>query len=357
METSMSLPNVLQRLGIGIPGYASSPDQSVADAMKITRRTLMGGVAAGMTFGPASAASSTGEWPARPVRLISTYAVGGSSDISLRLLAEYFETKMARKFFVENKPGAGSTIANQTVARAEPDGYTFLYAAAPYETAEVMFGKLGYDPRKDLRPIAMAMFVPLFLIVNANAPYKTLADFIAYAKSKPEGVTFATPTPGSQPHLAAELLAKTAGFKGVAVQFGGDAPCYIELLAGRVDATTTALPAALPHIQSGALRVLGCFSDARSSVYPEAATLREQGADVTAVGWYGFMAPAATPDPIVQRMQSEIAQALSDATIKQKLAVQGLDVHYLPGVEFGKFIDSETEKWSRIVREAGLDKQ
>ncbi|MEO6842526.1 MAG: tripartite tricarboxylate transporter substrate binding protein [Bradyrhizobium sp.] len=322
--------------------------------MKVTRRAVLGGVAAGVTFGPAFAASSTGEWPARPVRLVSTYAAGGSSDISLRILAQYFEARMARKFFVENRPGAGSTIANQAVARSDPDGYTFLYAAAPYATAEAMFGKLNYDPRKDLRPIAMAMIVPLFLIVKADAPYKTLQQFIAYAKSKPDGVTFATPTPGSQPHLAAELLIRTAGIKGVSVQFGGDAPSYIELLAGRVDATTTALPAALPHIQSGALRVLGCFSEARSSLYPEAATLREQGEDVVAVGWYGFMAPAATPDPIIDRMQSEVGQALGDATIKQKLAVQGLDVHYLPGAEFGKFIDNETGKWGKIIQEAGI---
>jgi tripartite-type tricarboxylate transporter receptor subunit TctC len=323
--------------------------------MQITRRVWLGGVAAGIAIGRGRRASATGEWPAHPVRLVSTYAAGGSSDISLRLLAEYFEGKLGKKFFVENRPGAGSTIANLAVARSEPDGYTFLYAAAPYETAQAMFGKLSYDPHKDLRPIAMAMVVPLFLIVNASAPYKTLQEFIAYAKSKPNGVTFATPTPGSQPHLAAELLIRTAGFKGVAVQFGGDAPSYIELLAGRVDATTTALPAALPHIQSGALRVLGCFSDARSSVYPDAATLREQGEDVVAVGWYGFMAPAATPDPIVEQMQSAIDQALSDATVKQKLAVQGLDVHYLPGPEFGKFIDNETEKWSKIVREAGIN--
>lgn len=316
----------------------------------------MGGAAAGITFGPAFAVSSADGWPAKPVRLVSTYAAGGSSDISLRMLAEYFEGRTGRKFFVENKPGAGSTIANETVARAVPDGYTFLYAAAPYETAEAMFGKLSYDPRKDLRPIAMAMLVPLFLIVNANAPYKTLQEFIAYAKSKPDGVTFATPTPGSQPHLAAELLIRTAGIKGVAVQFGGDAPSYIELLAGRVDATTTALPAALPHIQSGALRVLGCFSQERSSVYPEAATLREQGQDVVSAGWYGFMAPAATPDPIVDKMQSEISQALADPSIKQKLAVQGLDVHYLPGPEFGTFIENETEKWSKIIREAGINK-
>ena len=322
--------------------------------MKVTRRAVLGGVAAGVTFGSAFAASSTGEWPTRPVRLVSTYAAGGSSDISLRILAQYFEAKLGKKFFVENRPGAGSTIANQTVARADPDGYTFLYAAAPYATAEAMFGKLNYDPHKDLRPIAMAMIVPLFLIVKASAPYKTLQEFIAYAKSKPDGVTFATPTPGSQPHLAAELLIRTAGIKGVSVQFGGDAASYIELLAGRVDATTTALPAALPHIQSGALRVLGCFSDARSSLYPEAATLREQGEDVVALGWYGFMAPAATPDAIVARMQSEVGQALADATIKQKLAAQGVDVHYLPGPEFGKFIDSETEKWGKIIREDGI---
>ena len=324
--------------------------------MKITRRVLLGGVA-GMTFRPAFAASSAEGWPARPVRLISPYAAGGSSDISLRILAEYFEGKMGKKFFVENKPGAGSTIANQTVARADPDGYTFLYAAAPYETAEAMFGKLGYDPRKDLRPMALAMLVPLFLIVNANAPYKTLREFIAYAKSKPDGVTFATPAAGSQPHLAAELLTRTAGFKGICVQFGGDAPSYIELLAGRVDATTTALPTALPHIQSGALRVLGCFSDARSSAYPHAATLREQGQDVVAAAWYGFMAPAATPDPIVEQMQSAIDQALSDTTIKQKLVVQGMDAHYLPGPEFGKFVDSESEKWGKVIREAGINKQ
>jgi len=324
--------------------------------MKITRRELLGGAAAGV-FGPALAASSTAAWPYRPVRLISTYAAGGSSDISLRILAEYFEGRMGQKFFVENKPGAGSTIANQTVARADPDGYTFLYAAAPYETAEAMFGKLSYDPHKDLRPIALAMYVPLFLIVNANAPYKTLAEFVAYAKSKPDGVTFATPTAGNQPHLAAELLMRTAGIKGVAVHFGGDAPSYVELLAGRVDATTTGLPAALPHIQSGALRVLGCFSDERSSVYPQAPTLREQGQDVVSVGWYGFMAPAATPDPIIERMQSEIAHALSDTTIKQKLAVQGLDAHYLPGPEFSKFIDQESEKWGKVIREAGINKQ
>ena len=322
--------------------------------MSVTRRVLLGGLAAGAAFGPAFAASSTDGWPSRPVRMLSPYGAGGSNDISLRILAEQFEQRMGQKFLVENKPGASSTIANQTVARSEGDGYTFLYAAAPYETAEAMLGHLNYDPHRDLRPIALAMLVPLFLIVNAKSPYKTLAEFIDYAKSKRDGVTFASPAAGSQPHLAAELLMRTAGFKGLAVQFQGDTTSYTELLAERVDATTTAIPTALPHIKAGTLRVLGCFSEGRSTVYPDAPTLREQGQDVTAVAWFGFLAPKATPDPIVDKMQTEIEHALSDENVQQKLSVQGLDVHYLPGLEFGKFIDGESEKWGKIIREAGL---
>jgi hypothetical protein len=182
----------------------------------ITRRVLLGGIAAGAAFGPAFAAPSADGWPARPVRMLSPYGAGGSNDISLRILAEQFELRMGQKFLVENKPGAGSTIANQMVAHAEADGYTLLYAAAPYATAEAMLGKLNYDPRKDLRPVALAVLVPLFLIVNAKSPWKTVQEFVADAKSKPDGMTFASPAVGSQPHLAAELFMRTAGFKGLA---------------------------------------------------------------------------------------------------------------------------------------------
>jgi len=318
----------------------------------VSRRFLLGSLAAEAAFGPAFAVG----WPSRPVRMLSPYGAGGSNDISLRILAEQFEQRMSQKFLVENKPGASTTIANQMVARAEPDGYTLLYAATPYATAEAILGHLNYDPRKDLRPVALAMLVPLFLIVNAKSPWKTLQEFVDDAKSKTDGVTFASPAAGSAPHLAAELLMRTAGFKGLVVQFKGDATSYTELLAERVDATSTAIPTALPHIKAGTLRVLGCFSEARSAAYPDALTLREQGQDVVAAAWFGFMAPAATPDPIVDKMQTEIDHALSDDGVKQKLSVQGLDPHYLPGAAFGRFIESETEKWSKIIRKVGLNK-
>jgi tripartite-type tricarboxylate transporter receptor subunit TctC len=322
--------------------------------MNVTRRTLLGTVAAGLAAGSGFRAQAQTDWPSRLVRLVSPYGAGGANDISLRILAEQLGRRLGQQFIVENKPGAGTRVANELVAHAAPDGYTLLYAAAPYATAEALFGKQRYD-RKDLQPVAMAVLAPVFLIVNAQSPFKTVADLIAYGKSQPDGLTFGSPGAGSQPHLAAELLFRDAGVKGLNVPFRGDNMAYTELLAGRIDATLTAISTALPHIQSGHLRVLGVASAARSPIYPEAPTLREQGLQsVVASGWFGFMAPAATPRGIVDRLQDEVIRALADPEVKQKLLVQGLEAHGGTATEFGKFIDDETRKWSELIRLAGL---
>ncbi|MCK1516356.1 tripartite tricarboxylate transporter substrate binding protein [Bradyrhizobium sp. 190] len=322
--------------------------------MKVTRRTLLGTIAAGFAAGPHLPALAEGDWPSRIVRLVSPYGAGGASDISLRILAEQFGRSFNQQFIVENKPGAGTRVANELVSRAAPDGYTFLYAAAPFATAEALFEKLNYN-RKDLQPVAMAMMAPLFLVVNAKAPFNTLQEMIAYGKSKPDGLTFGSPGAGSQPHLAAELLFRDAGVKGLIVPFRGDNMAYTELLASRLDATLTALSTALPHIQSGVLRVLGVASAERSPIYPGAFTLREQGlSNVVASGWYGFMAPAATPGAIVDRLQAEVIRVLADPEVKQKLLAQGLEARPGTAAEFGKFIDDETRKWGEVIRAAGL---
>jgi tripartite-type tricarboxylate transporter receptor subunit TctC len=322
--------------------------------MNVTRRTLLRTAAACLAAGPAFRAMAETDWPSRVVRLVSPYAAGGASDISLRILAEHLGHDLGQQFIVENRPGAGTRLANEYVAHAAADGYTVLYAAAPFATAEALFGKLSYD-RKDLQPVEMAAFAPLFLIVNAAAPYKNLQELIAYGKSRPEGLTFASPGTGSQPHLAAELLFRSAGVKGLNIPFRGDAPAYTELLAGRVDATLTAITTALPYIQTGKLRVLGAASAERSAIYPQAPTLREQGlADVVASGWYGFMAPAATPKTVIDRLDDGISRALTDPEVKQKLLAQGLEPHGGTPAEFGTFIENETRKWSGLIREAGL---
>ncbi len=322
--------------------------------MNVTRRTVLGTIAAGLAAGSGFRAHAQSDWPSRVVRLISPYGAGGANDISLRILADQLERRLGQKFIVENKAGAGTRIANELVAHAAPDGYTFLYVAAPYATAEALYGKLNYE-RKDLRPVAMAVAAPIFLIVNAEAPFKTLKELIAHGKAQPDGLTFGSPGAGSQPHLAAELLFRDAGVKGLNVPFRGDNMAYTELLAGRLDATLTAISTALPHIRAGKLRVLGVASAARSPIYPDAATLREQGLQsVVAAGWYGFLAPAATPGAIVDRMQDEVVRVLADPEVKQKLLVQGLEARGGSAAEFGKFIDDETRKWTEVIRAAGL---
>jgi tripartite-type tricarboxylate transporter receptor subunit TctC len=247
-------------------------------------------------------------------------------------------------------------VGNELVARAAPDGYTLLYVAAPYAVVESLYGKLSYDPRKDLRAVSLAAVAPVFLIVNADSPFKTPADLVAHGKANKErGLTFASPGSGSGPHLAAELFFKEAGVKGLNVHFRGDATSYTELLAGRVDATLTAITSALPHIQSGKLRVLGVASEQRSPVYPSAPTLREQGfPNVVGYGWFGFMVPAATPQPIVERLSSEVKAILAEPAVSQKLAGLGLQAMGTAPAEFAAFIDKEMTRWDAVVKQVGI---
>lgn len=325
-----------------------------------TRRSFLvraGALASALLAGVDIARAQTGRaWPDKPVRVISPYGAGGSNDISARILAEELGRRLGHPFLVENKPGAGTRVGNEFVARAAPDGYTLLYVAAPYAVVESLYGKLSYDPRKDLRAVSLTAVAPVFLIVNAASPFKTPADLVAYGKANKErGLTFASPGSGSGPHLAAELFFKEAGVKGLNVHFRGDATAYTELLAGRVDATMTAITSALPFIQSGKLRVLGVASEQRSPVYPSAPTMREQGfPNVVGYGWFGFMAPAATPQPIVDRLSSEVKAILADPAVNQKMAGLGLQAMGTSPAEFAAFIDKEMTRWDAVIKQVGI---
>lgn len=323
--------------------------------MTINRRAVVGSIAAGIAATSWADASGQDPWPSRPVRLVSPYGAGGASDISLRIIAEYLGEGFKQQFYVENKPGAGTRIANENVARAAGDGYTFLYAAAPYATAAALFGKLSYDPRKDLQPVAMAVIAPIFLVVNAQRSFQNVQDLIAYGRSRAEGLTFGSPGLGSQPHLAAELLFREAGVKGLNVPFRGDQMAYTELLADRIDATLTAISTALPHIRDGKMRVLAVASTGRSAIYPEAPTFVEQGfPTIVGAGWYGFLAPASTSKEIVGPMESAIIRALSDERIKQKLLAQGLEARGGSATSFRDFIESEASRWGEVIQKAGI---
>lgn len=323
--------------------------------MEMNRRMLLRAAAATLCTGALPRAFAQGSWPSRTVTIVSPYGVGGPNDLSARLLGDYLGRKLGQSFIVENKTGAGTRVGTNFVAHAPGDGYTILYAAAPYSTMEALYGKLSFDPKKDLQPVAMTAIVPLFLVVNANSPAKTAQELVAYGKAQPNGLTFGSPGYGSLPHLAEELFLRDAGVKGLAVHYRGDVGAYTDLLAGRIDATLTALTAALPHVKAGKLRVLGVAATAPSEIYPQAPTLRAQGLpNVVAAGWYGFMAPGGVSKPIVDKLESNIIAALKDPDIKHKLLLQGMETNPLGAADFGKFIDTEVAKWSDVIRKAGI---
>lgn len=322
--------------------------------MNFTRRRFLGTTTtalAAASWCPAFAQA----WPSRPVRLVSPYGAAGSNDILTRLLGEHLAGKLGQSIVVENKAGAGTRIANEFVANAPPDGYTILHAAAPIAIGAALYTNLPYDVRTSFAPIVSTAIAPLFLIVNADAPYKTLAEFIAYGKANPKGLTFGSPGIGSAPHLTAELLLRAANVKGINIQYRGDAPAYNELLSGRIDATLTAISTAVPHIQANKLRVLAVATEERTSVYPDTPTFREQGhPGVVGYGWFGLMAPAGTPATVIERLNTEANAALAEPEIRKKADALGLQLRGGTVAEFSAFIDSETRKWAQIIKAASI---
>ena len=323
--------------------------------MDFDRRRLLASLA---TLAPVSLwgpAHAQGAWPERTVRIVSPYGAGGSNDISARLFAERFGKRMGQQFNVENKPGAGTRLANEFVARAPADGYTLLYAAAPFAVVESLYGKLSYDPGRDFQPVTLALVAPVFLIVNADLPVKTVADFIKYAKSKPQGINIASPGAGSGPHLTGELFMKEAGIQGLTVHFRGDATAYTELLAGRVDATITAITTALPHIKAGKLRVIAVANETRSPIEPQVPTFAEAGfPNIVGYGWFGFIVPRGTPAAVVDRLSAETNAVLAEPDFKARMLQLGLQPRGGTPAEFAAFIVRETRKWSEVIRVAGV---
>lgn len=321
--------------------------------MTLTRRHLLAAAAAALA--PLPFAASAQAWPGKPIRFVSPYNAGGASDILTRVLGDFIGGRLGQPFIVENKAGAGTRIANDYVAKAAPDGYTILHAAAPIAIGEALYPNLPYDLRKSFEPVVSTAIAPLFLVTNADAPYKTVAEFIQWGKANPKGFTFGSPGAGSAPHLTSELFMRTAGAKGVVAQFKGDAPAYTELLAGRIDATLTAISAAVPHVQAGKLRVLAVANEKRTPLYPDAPTFVEAGlANVVGYGWYGLMAPAGTPAAIIQRLNAETNAALADAEVRKKAEAAGLQLRGGTPAEFRAFVDNEAKKWSQVIKAANI---
>ncbi len=325
----------------------------------MSRRVMLGRVPGWLLLAAAPALATSpafGQgYPGRTVRLISPYGPGGSNDTSARLLAQALSRKYGQQFVVENKPGAGTRVANEMLAHAAPDGYTLLWAAAPFAINTAAGLPQQYDIHRDFVAVGPRVLGPVFLIVKADSPARSVADFVRLAREKKNGATFASPGAGSGPHLTAELFGAQAKFKVLNVHYRGDATAYTELLAGRVDATLTAITSALPFIKAGQLRVLAVASEARTPVYPDAPTFVEQGyPGVVGYGWFGLMAPAGTPAAIVRQLNHDASTVLATEEVRGRLAALGLQPEPEDSAAFARFVDTEVRKWSAVIKSSGV---
>src|SRR6201996_4371939 len=323
--------------------------------MGVTRRQAMLGVGGGL-MALAAPAAAQAAYPSRNIRMIVPYPAGGTTDLLGRLIADQLKSGLNAVVVVENKPGAGTTLGAEQVARSEPDGYTLLIATSTtLAINRTLYKSLPYDPVKDFAAIALVAAVPFVLVVNPSIPAKTLAEFIAYAKQTP-GLTYGSAGNGSPQHLGAEMLKAQAGIDIRHVPYRGSVPAMLDVIAGHISFMVVDLQPALQQIKEGKLRVLGVTTPKRAAAAPDIPTLAESGlAGFELVAWQGVVAPAGVPRPIVEQLGAQIAKLMAAPATRDKLTTISLEP--LSGSTpdgFASYIRSEVDRWAAIVRNAGV---
>jgi len=302
----------------------------------------------------AGAAAAQGSYPAKPVRLIVGYTPGGATDIVARLLAAKLQEALGQTVIVENKPGAGSNIASEFVAKSAPDGYTLLVGSIANATNMVVYKNLGYDTLRDFAPITQLMSAPSVLAVHPSFPAKNLQELIAAAKRDPGKYAFASSGSGGSPHLAGEMLKLRAGIDLIHVPYKGAAPALSDLLGGQVQIAFQTALSAVPYLQSGQLRAVAVAANKRLAQLPGVPTMAEAGlSDFEVSSWNGLFAPAKTPPEIIARLHAEAVKALAAPDFREKLTAQGAEAVGSTPEEFRAYIRAEIEKWGKVVRASG----
>ena len=286
------------------------------------------------------------------LRIVVPFTPGGSTDILARALAPKLAAALGRTVVVDNKPGAGGTLGATEVAKAEPDGNTLLMGhIGTLAVNPALYPKLGYDPIKSFTPVAWVARVPNVLVVNANSAIKTLQDLLLAARAKPGRLTYSTGGNGSAAHITFEYLKLRAQIFMLHIPYRGTAPSVTDLIAGQVDATFTGSPAVLPHIKSGRLRALAVSSTVRLAALPDVPTVAQSGyPGFEADQWYGLVAPAGTPDNVVQRLNLEVNKALALPDVAAQMATEGATPMALPATAFAALIAQELPRWAHVVR-------
>jgi tripartite-type tricarboxylate transporter receptor subunit TctC len=295
------------------------------------------------------------EYPTRTVRTIVSYAPGGATDIMARVVAQKLTESLGKSFVVDNQSGAGGVIGDALVARAAPDGYTLLATSSTFAINPAVVAKLPFDAIKNFAPIGLVAQAPFVLVVHPALPAKSVKDLIALAKSRPGNLDYASAGPGTAVHLATELFSSMAGISMTHIPYKGTGPALIDLLAGQVQLTFANILSAKPYVQSAKLRGLGVSSAKRSSALPELPTISEAGVPrYEVVSWYGWLAPAGTPQPIVQRLNREINKVISAPEVKNRIVANGAEPLGGTAEELGQRIGTEIARWRKVVKHAGI---
>ena len=316
-----------------------------------TIRTLMLGLS--VLLAPLAARAQ--DFPNRQIRLIVPFPAGGPNDIIARLVGQRMSELFKQTIIIDNRSGQAGVLGTDVVAKAAPDGYTIGIVSASSIVINPTMEKIAYDPRKDLAPVTLVTTVPEMLVVASNVPANNMAELVALARAQPGKLNFASAGVGGLPHLAGELFKLTAKIDIVHVPYRGAAPAINDLLGQQVQMVFLDLPVILPQIQAGKLKPIALGARQRAPTAPDVPTTAEVGMpDLLIENWYGMIAPSGTPEKVVAEINRVANEAMNDPQVKQKLADQGLTVAGDTPEQFRAFIDSETTKWAKVMKDAGV---
>jgi tripartite-type tricarboxylate transporter receptor subunit TctC len=321
-------------------------------------KLILSGVAAlsALTAVPSLAAAQ--DYPTKPITIIVPFPAGGTLDNLTRSLAQKMSDDFKQPVIIDNKPGAGTVIGTEIVARAAPDGYTLGMVANSFAINPSLYDNLRYDTVKDFTPVSWVAYTPHLLVANPNVPVKSLADVIATAKTKPGELSFASFGAGTSPHIAIERLKSEAKIDVLHIPYKGQAPALNDLLGGHVDMMFANTPDVLPHVKSGKLRAIALANDARLESIPDVPTFKEAGVDnMNSNSWYGVIVPSGTPAPIVEQLSAEFVRLVNLPEIRERLLAQGLEPAGTTSAEFAEYLKSEMEMAATVVKASGASVQ
>jgi tripartite-type tricarboxylate transporter receptor subunit TctC len=320
----------------------------------LSRRNLLSLTAGAAMLPAAPRIARADTYPSRSVLLLVGYAPGGPTDICARLISQWLSQRLGQQFVVENRSGAGSNIATEAAIKADPDGYTLLLVTSSNAINATLYPHLNFNYMASMVPIAGIMQAPSVLEVNPSVPVKSTAEFIAYAKANPGKLNLGTAGNGSPPHMFAELFMYMTGIKLNVVGYRGGEPALIDLIGGQVQVMFEGMTSSIGYLRAGKLRPLGVTTAKRSAALPDVPPIADVVPGYDATGWFGLGAPKGTPQSIIDLLAKEVAAALADPTMKEKMANLGAEPMPKGPAEFGKLIANDTATWGKVIRAADI---